>query len=153
MSDHEPTLVSAEPPARRRRSRSLLLGLVLLLCGAAIGGVTTALALRGPFMHGMPKPEELAQHMAHRMKIDYNLGDEQEQRLVAIFEEHGNKLMAIRSEVQPRVEAEHEALQAAVEQVLTPEQAADWRKEFEQKRRPWGPRKGDLPRGSGPPLH
>jgi hypothetical protein len=142
MAEHEAVL---PPGVRRGWLRNLALGLVLLLCGAAIGSVVTAVVVeRGPF-HGMKRPEHLSELIAHRIKTKYGLNDEQEQKLRGIFEEHGKKLADIRADVQPRVEAEHEALQKAVETVLTPEQASDWEKEFEQMRRAWHFRGGDAP--------
>jgi Spy/CpxP family protein refolding chaperone len=118
---------------------------VILLCGVAIGGVITAVVLEPRPVHGMRRPERLPERIVQEMQDKYNLTDEQERQLLAIFEEHGKKLSDIRAEVQPRVEAEHEALRGAVEAVLTPEQAEQWRKEFEQMRRPWRLHGGESP--------
>jgi len=130
------------PVNRRARLRSLVLGVVILLCGAAVGAVVTALAIERQPMHGMHRGDRLPELIAARMQEKYNLTDAQKGQLQAIFEEHGKKLSDIRAEVQPSVEAEHEALRRAVEAVLTPEQAADWEKEFEKWRRPWHLRGG-----------
>jgi Spy/CpxP family protein refolding chaperone len=136
-------------PARRRPwVRSLVLGVVILLCGGAIGSVVTAVVLEQQPMHGMRRPDRLPQRIAEEMQRKYNLTDDQEQKILAIFEEHTNKLSAIRREVQPRVDAEHEAVRRSVEAVLTAEQAEQWRKEYEQMRRLWHPR----PAESSPPA-
>lgn len=126
------------PVARRAWVRTLVFGVVILLCGVVIGGVATAVALRHFPVHGMmrplhPLPERIASDMQHK----YNLTDEQKERLRVIFDEHTKKLSVIRAEVQPRVEAEHEALRRGVETVLTPEQAEQWRAEYERMRSLW----------------
>jgi hypothetical protein len=133
-------------PARRRTwVRSLLLGMVILLCGAVIGSVITAVALEQRPIHGIRRPDRLPERIAEDMRWKYKLTDEQERQIQAIFEEHGKKLSDIRAEVQPRVDAEHEALRRGVEAVLTPEQAGQWRQEYEHMRRLWHPRAGESP--------
>lgn len=145
--DPEPAPVPAVPS--RSRVRGLILGFVILLCGGAIGSVTTAVVLarqQPPPDHRRPErgPESIVQRMQHQ----YDLTDEQARELEGIFKEHWEKLSEIRGQVQPLVETEYEALQRSVESVLTPEQASQWRPEFEKKRRYWRSR-GD--KTSGPP--
>lgn len=133
------------PVNRRLWVRSLVLGIVILVCGGVIGSVVTAVAIG----HRQPprtwRWDRLPEDIAKEMRGKYDLNQEQEQRLVTVFQEHREKLSGIRAEVQPRVEAEHEALRSAVEGILTPEQAAQWRTEFEQMRRPWHHREGKSP--------
>jgi len=132
--------------------RSALLGIVILLCGAVIGGVVTAVMLKAPPEHGFGPPERLPQEIAGRMREKYRLSEEQTERIRAIFEEHAKRFAAIRAEVLPRIEAAHESLRSAVEEVLTPEQTRAWREEFESMRRPWGPHRGGPPPfPKGPP--
>lgn len=147
MAEHD---VALPQGVRRGRLKNLALGIVLLLCGAAIGSVITAVVVeRDAPTRGMKRPENVAELLAQRLKSKYGLNGDQEQKLLAIFKEHGKKLVDIRAEVQPRVEAEHEAVRKAVETVLTPEQASDWEKEFEQMRRAWHFRGGDWRSRSG----
>ena len=154
MSDNELDETPQAVPRRRAWLPNLVLGLVILLCGVAMGSIVTAVVLRRPPMHGMRRPEQLPDKIASEMRVKYGLNDEQEQRLRVVFTEHGEKLSDIRAEVQPRVEAEHEALRRAIEGVLTPEQASRWREEFEKMRAPWrfgnsgGPKPADH---HGPP--
>ncbi len=141
MVENDPDEAPVAPVNRRARLRNLALGVIILLCGAAIGAVVTALVIERT--HGMHKGDRLPELIAARMQEKYNLTDAQRGQLQAIFEEHRKKLSDIRAEVQPRVEAEHEALRRAVDDVLTPEQAEDWQREFEQWRRPWRLRGGE----------
>jgi len=137
MDTRDPEHAPVTPPRRRPWTRSLLLGFVILACGAAIGGVGAAVALqqdhdRSPRRSGRG-PEGLLQ----KMQEEYKLTDAQAQQLDTVLREHWERLSAIRAEVQPRVDAEFEALRREVEAVLTPEQAAQWREEFERKRQHW----------------
>ena len=136
MTENGPDELSKMPAKRRPWRRSLALGFVILLCGAVIGSVVTALVIEEKPAHGR-RPEWSPEQIAEKMQRKYNLTDDQAKQVLAVFQEHGKKLSEIRAEVQPRVEAEHEALRATVEGILTPEQAAQWRVEFEQMQRPW----------------
>jgi len=123
--------------ARRPWRRSLLLGFVILLCGGAIGSVITGVTIERRPERGSRRPERVPEKIAERMQEKYGLTDDQTQKILVVMQEHGKKLSDIRAEVQPRIDAEHEALRIAVEAVLTPEQATRWREEFEQMRGPW----------------
>jgi len=154
MVDNASEEIPAAPAVRRPWVRSLLLGVVILLCGAAIGSTITAVVLERRPMRDFRRSDHLPERIAREMQNKYGLTDEQERQLLAVFTEHEKKLSDIRAEVQPRMEAEHEALRRAVEAVLTPEQAAEWRKEFEQMRRPWHRQGGGRPwhrQGGEPP--
>ncbi len=140
------------PVRRMPWVRSALLGMAILICGAIIGGVVSAVMLKAPPEHGFGRPERLPQEIADRMREKYRLSEEQTARIRAIFEEHADRFAAIRAEVHPRIEAAHESLRSAVEEVLTPEQTRAWREEFESMRRLWGPRRGGPPPfPKGPP--
>jgi Spy/CpxP family protein refolding chaperone len=145
MVENGPRETPPAPAGRRAWRRSLVLGTVILLCGMAIGSVITAVVVEPRPVHGMRRSDRLPERIVQEMQEKYNLTDEQKRQLLAIFEEHGKKLSDIRAEVQPRVDAEHEALRRGVEAVLKPEQAEQWRKEFEQMRRPWRPHGGESP--------
>lgn len=137
MSERSLVETDAVSVLRRPWRRNLALGLIILVCGAVIGSMITAVTLRRGPMHEMRRMEDLPQKIASEMRREFGLSAEQEQQLKGIFEEHGKKLSDIRREVQPRVESEHESLRKAVETVLTPEQAGKWQKKFDQMRKPW----------------
>ena len=126
------------PPRQcRTRWRMAISCVVILVCGALIGSVVTSVYYHHGHMPMMHSPERLPEHIARNMQKKYKLVDKQEQQLETIFKEHTKKIMEIRSEIAPRMEAEHEALQRSVEGVLTPQQAEQWRKEFDRMRRLW----------------
>jgi len=130
---------------RRAWVRSLLFSMMILVCGAVIGGVATALFMQQNEPRFGRRPENMAQYIADDMERKYSLTPEQKEKILAVFEEHSKKLGEIRAEVAPRVEAEFEAVRKSVETILTPEQAAAWSKEYEKMRSKWGHRGGDGP--------
>ena len=144
MTDNEIQEITVEPAVRRPWMRSLLLGLVILICGIVIGVVSTAIFLHPSSDHGR-RGDHLPQSIAERMQTKYGLTDDQRQRLQTIFDEHIKKLSAIRTEIQPRMDAEQEALRQSVEPVLTPDQAKRWREEYEKMRKQWHQRDGGGP--------
>ena len=150
MTDNETNEIAVEPATRRPWLRSLLLGIVILICGSVIGSVTTAILLQPSSEHGH-RGDRLPQNIAERMQKKYGLTDDQRQRLQVIFDEHIKKLSAIRTEIQPRMDAEQEALRQSVEPVLTPDQAKRWREEYENMRKQWHQRESAPPPPPGPP--
>jgi Spy/CpxP family protein refolding chaperone len=146
--------VYIRPTLMRVWLRSFLLGIAILICGAVIGSVITAVMLgKSPDRPEGWRPERTPARIAGEMREKYGLNEGQEAQLRTIFEDHWKTLSAIRAEVEPRVEAEHEALRKAVEIVLTAEQAAKWCEEFEKMRNRWRPRGGGMPSSSsGGPL-
>ncbi|MFN8059491.1 MAG: hypothetical protein U0Q12_10015 [Vicinamibacterales bacterium] len=66
----------------------------------------------------VPPPAELA----HRLKKDLELNDDQERDLERIFTAGRERLQGLRREVRARFDAEHRDVRAEVDKVLTPEQ-------------------------------
>lgn len=141
-SNDERELLTAAPS--RAWVRSLVFSLMILVCGAVIGSVGTALFLQ---KHDRPRtshrPENMAQFIADEMERKYELNPEQKQKVLSVMEEHSRKLAAIRAEVAPRVDSEFEEVRKSVETILTPEQAKAWSVEYEKMRGKWRPRGGD----------
>lgn len=144
MTENRIDEIAMEQAARRPWLHSLVLGIVILLCGVVIGSVTTAVYFHMQDDRGHRK-DRLPQNVAERMQNKYGLTDDQRQRLQTVFDEHIKKLSAIRTEVQPRMDAAQEALRQGVESILTPEEAKRWREEFESMRKPWHQRDGSPP--------
>ncbi|MFA6242842.1 MAG: hypothetical protein WC655_18025 [Candidatus Hydrogenedentales bacterium] len=145
MTDSSSELELTVAAPRRAWVRSLLFSMMILVCGAVIGSVSTALYMQDREPRFGHRPENMAQYIADEMEHKYGLTPEQKQKVLGVFEEHSKKLAEIRAEVGPRVEAEFEAVRKSVEPILTPEQAEAWSKEYERMRHKWRPRGGDGP--------
>jgi hypothetical protein len=112
----------------RRFWVTLLLGLVIAVCSAAIGAAGTIFWLKGKVGHGHRRvPAETTA----RIKADLGLSDEQTASVETIVRERYGALDKIRQETMPRVRTELEGIRNGIQGVLTPEQAAQWDKEFE----------------------
>lgn len=149
MNEHETQEMLIHPALKKLWLRNFFVGLAILLCGMVIGGILTAVSLKQtPERPEGWRHERIPERIAGEMREKYDLSETQETQLQAIFEAHWKTLSEIRAEVEPRVEAEHESLRKAVEEVLTPEQAAKWREEFEKMRSRWRPRGGGMPPSS-----
>lgn len=150
IQDEAPEETPVTPAARRPWIHSVIYGVIILACGAAMGSVITAMVIERPAKHGPHRGGNLPEQIVQKMRQDYSLTPEQCQKLKGVFEEHVKSLSAVRSEVQPKMDAIHEALRNSVEGVLTPEQAARWREEYENMRRPWHQRDGGAPSATPP---
>jgi Spy/CpxP family protein refolding chaperone len=150
MVEQHPT-DGALPMPRRRWLRTVLLGIVILLCGIVIGGALT-LRFRWPRLLLAREPwERMPEHIAERMRAELGLTEEQEAQIEVILARHHGAMDSIRLEVQPRVEARIDSMRREINALLTPQQAAQWSEHFERMRH-HGPR-GESRRRPGFPGH
>jgi hypothetical protein len=125
------------PRPRRRWMRTVLLGIVILTCGMIIGGALT-LHFRWPHLLLARQPwERMPEHIAGRMRGELGLTEEQQGEIERILAKHHGVMESIRTEVQPRVEAQIDSMRREIEAVLTPAQAARWGKHFDKMPRHW----------------
>ncbi len=149
---HE-TDTSPGPLERPRRQwlRTVLLGSIILLCGALIGSVLTTHVLWGRFLDHTRHHERTSRRIADRMSRDLDLTDEQAKKIHQIMTKRGEALFVIHREVRPRVEAELEQMRLEVDSVLTPEQAKRWNRRFKRMHEFWISDRPGLPHGRGRP--
>jgi hypothetical protein len=127
------------PPRRSGRLRRILLSLLLLASGAAIGsGITVLVIVRG-LQARIQHPEEFPGRATHRLRTLLRLSDEQAGRVEAILRGHQRSIQAIRSDAQPRIEAQIDQIREEIAAVLNPIQAARWRRWIDDKRHTWLP--------------
>jgi Spy/CpxP family protein refolding chaperone len=145
------------PRRRRRWGRTVLLGALILACGMVVGAALT-MHLRWPRLLRAAHPWERApERIVSRMSGQLDLTQEQETQIQGILAKHHLAMEGIRTEVEPRVEAQMDSMRREVEGVLTPEQARRWTDRFEKMRRHWPPggprRRPGFPgrRGDRPP--
>ncbi len=117
----------------------LLAGLVFF-AGAVVGGVSGAMFVKHRF-HLRPKDPRLApQRIARAMQWKLDLTEEQARGVEAVLADRLEVLLECHRQVYPRIEAEMMLAQEEVAQLLTPEQASQWRRWFSRRfREHWRP--------------
>lgn len=143
MSEDSNVEAAVPVPCRGPWVRNLVFGIVILVCGAVIGSVTTAVAVEKWPSRGPHRRERIPESIAESMQRRYSLTDDQTCQVLEAFREHARRLSEVRAEVQPRLEAEHQALRQKMEGILTAEQAQEWRKEDDARWSRWRSRPGE----------
>jgi hypothetical protein len=139
---HTPGGAAHLPQPGRQTWPLVLLGLVILVCGTAIGAGAAVLWLKDR-LAGPPRPDRATPEIVRDLRSRYDLSEDQAKRVNDIMEHRIEALEAIRREAQQKFEAEHEKLRAEMKSVLTAEQYEQWLAHFESLRdRPPGPPPG-----------
>ncbi|MFC1572720.1 Spy/CpxP family protein refolding chaperone [Candidatus Eisenbacteria bacterium] len=118
-------------------TRGLLLGGLILICGAVIGAAVTSHLLWNRFVRSAWSPDRLPMRMTEHLVEDLDLTDEQAEQVKEIVEGRRKAMRALRDEIHPRFEAELEQMRQEIEAVLTPEQAERWNERIERFGRRW----------------
>lgn len=128
---------------------AILLGLIILACGAVMGSAITyrIMANHRWDMPGPPDrmPEQIVAHLRHEL----GLNDEQTNAISEIFSKSYQKMESLRVKVQPEFEAEMDAVHAAVAAVLNPEQKKLWNERIQRMREHFPPKSMPPP----PPIN
>lgn len=133
---------------RSRRLRSVVFGLLILLCGIFIGSGGTVIVVFRLLTHAIHHPEEIPTRVVNRLRFNLDLTDKQAAKIKIIITKRQKTIQAIRRETQPRLERELDGIRADVAAVLNPEQARSWKKRFDYFRKLWIP---PLPPGGATP--
>lgn len=129
-----PAGVAARP--RKSRRRAILLGLLILACGFALGaGVTVVVVVK--IVEMIHTPGEVPKRIAQRMKCKLDLSDEQTANIRTILCKRERAIVAHLMEVQPEVERELNETREEVAALLNPEQARKWREWFDHRQKQW----------------
>jgi len=129
------------PVAGRRPGRwpAILLGLSIFVCGMILGAGGALILEKKIILHSLRHPEEFPERMTEHMQEKLGLSDLQSSRILLILTERQGRLQDLQREVQPRFEAEFEAVQKEISAVLDPEQARRYNTWFDQVRKTWTP--------------
>ncbi len=136
-SDITPQSPASLPAAPRRRWRSLLLALLIFVSGLIVGGGLTLIRVRHGALWAIHHPEEAPPRIAAHLRWKLGLSDEQTEQVEQIVRKRQQALQAIRREVQPRVTAELDRVEAEISGMLNDAQRAKWHKLFTQLRSTW----------------
>ncbi|MBN1424571.1 hypothetical protein JXA88_08445 [Candidatus Fermentibacteria bacterium] len=136
---------------KRFRGRMALYGAVLLICGMIIGAGVMASVLWERFQHSVRDPKGMPERIAEDMRQGLQLSDAQADQIKAIMERHRDEFDEIRSEMEPRIQAHMDQVDAEIREVLTPEQRSEWERRFARERRRWSRTSGQWKGPPGPP--
>ncbi len=114
--------------------RPLVFGSVLLISGAVIGSALTMLVLRSQAERARDDPAGLSQRAALRLIRELDLTPEQGEQVREIFHAHHERARAFRVQHSSAARELFAELQAEIEEVLTPDQAEQWRRRIERAR-------------------
>jgi hypothetical protein len=132
--DTLPDIGSPGPTPKKRRWRVVLLGILILVCGIAIGAGGTAVIMRHMILHAIQHPEKAPQRIIDRVRGKLGISDDQAARIKAILSERQKAIQALRRQVQPQIENELNQAREDVAALLNPEQAEKWRRRFDKIR-------------------
>jgi hypothetical protein len=134
-------------PRRTGRWIQILLAFVIFICGMVLGGSGALILEKKIILHSLHHPEEFPGKLAKHMKQKLGLTDAQKGEILEILSHRQERLQKLQQEVQPRFEAEFEAVQKEINTVLDPEQARKYNAWFDKVRKTWTP---PAPREGGP---
>ena len=147
-------------PRGRKVWPMVVLAIVILVSGAAIGSGIMVLVLKDRVVRPPSPGEKAADHIAADMRQRYGLTDEQAGKVREILARRMVALDTIRDDAQVKMAAEHDKLRAEIKAVLNPEQFEKWAAHFDAMRpppfgpppgSPGGPPGGERLRPGGPP--
>ena len=111
---------------RRRWWLSVVLGLVIFVSGAVVGGGVTLLVAVNQVREMVMHPEKAPGRIVARLRSRLNLNDEQAGQVEQIVKRHQAAIVDIRREVQPQVLRQLDEFEREVGDVLTPDQQKKW---------------------------
>lgn len=147
---------SAMLPMRTARPwRRILLGVIILVCGIAIGAGGSAIilrnALRTQMLHAMRHPERAPAAMVERMQRELHLSPKQAEQVEAIITQRFLAIEQIREKTRPRIDEQLGLMKEEVLKVLDKAQGREWLKGLEKFRRIPPPPPPHPPPLRGPP--
>jgi len=127
------------PPRKPGRWVPILLGFVIFLCGMVLGGSGALILEKRIILHSLRHPEEFPGKMAGHMKEKLGLTGAQTEQILEILTRRQQRLHELQREVQPRFEAEFEAVRMEISAVLEPDQSRRYNDWFDKVRKTWTP--------------
>lgn len=129
----------AAPLPKRRRWPTIVLALVLLVSGIAIGSGLTVLVVLRRVHDRLHHPEQLPADATAYLRWWLELNDEQAESVEATLRERRARILELRRRFQPELEEQIDRIEEEVGAVLKPEQKEKWTQWYRAKRRLWVP--------------
>ncbi len=151
------SVLAAAPPARKTGAwKQVLLGLIILVSGIALGAGGTVILGRKIFIRQIERQRNgwLSVSIARRLTSDLGLSPQQTTQVEAIVKRRIEAVGRIREESRPQVEEQFKLMRSEISGVLDARQAKLWRDEFDRMQRarphpPYSPH--GMPFGPGGP--
>ena len=149
---------AAAPPTRRTGAwKQVLLGLIILVSGMALGAGGTIIVGRRMFIRQIEGQRNgwLTRSITQRLTSDLGLSLQQTTQVQAIVKRRLEAVGRIREESRPQVEEQFKLMRSEINSVLDARQAKLWRDQFDRMQRarphpPYPPR--GMPFGPGRPY-
>jgi hypothetical protein len=123
---------------RRRWIRSIILGVVIFICGALVGGgITVKVIAKGINKFYRSSTESVADNITNRLRKRLDLTDDQTARIRSIILERQVELRRIRKDVRPKIETQFENTRREINEILTPAQVKIFEEHYKRMTRFW----------------
>jgi len=149
MTSNVETIANAYRRGRRSMIASILLALIVFICGGAAGWGVSVLwrpPMRGPMGMAPPPPVE---GMVEQLRVELLLSDDQVKAVKQIYQQRHDALESIRRKMEPELKAEYDSLDQEMKGVLNPTQYQRWSERFNSVRSRMLP---PPPPGAGGPV-
>jgi len=150
--------VKRTPMKHRQKVNFVILGLIILASGFALGTSTTFFYLQDQGRIRPPRGPNGPQPPIFRNSLDtwttkYNFTDEQKERVSAALERQHKAFREMFESGREKMEAAKDMLVKDMTDILTPEQFSMWNEDFKErlKRRGRGRGRPSRNKGGGPP--
>jgi len=139
VTAHSP--IEATPtPLRHKRHSALLRGLVIFICGALAGAGLSSILLTNLMANRFRHPELMLKRMMSELTKTLELSPEQQIKVEIILQKNREEMDAMfREEIRPKVDARFNSMREEIAAVLDEKQAAEWKQNFDQIRKRFGP--------------
>lgn len=127
------------PPARPGRWIPILLGFVIFCSGVVLGGSGALILQKRIILHGLHHPEKVPGRLTEQMQDKLKLTDAQAAQILEILTRRQQSIQTLQKEVQPRFEAEFDAVRLEILDVLNPDQAQKYDDWYTRVRKTWTP--------------
>jgi len=127
------------PSRRPGRWIPIFLGFVIFFSGVVLGGSGALILQKRILLHGLHHPEKVPGRLTEHMQDKLKLTDVQAEQILEILTRRQQRLQELQREVQPRFEAEFDAVRLEIIAVLDPDQAGRYDEWYAKVRKTWTP--------------
>jgi hypothetical protein len=124
---------------RRGRLWTILLALIIFICGVLVGGGLSFRIVTAGYKRAFQEPDFLAEKITRRMERRLDLDSDQFKQVRGIILEQQEAFQSLHKEFRVRLDSQIEKTRKELAKVLTQEQMKKWEKTFARIQRFWLP--------------